>query len=88
MSVLEAWAYKLSVITTAVGGLQDVLEHGKNAMVFTPGDINSLSEILQELINSELLRNKLGEASLQLVNSTFNVNSVLKQLNDLYCSLS
>jgi glycosyltransferase involved in cell wall biosynthesis len=88
MSVLEAWAYKLSVITTAVGGLQDVLEHGKNAMVFTPGDINSLSEILQELINSELLRNKLGKASLQLVNSTFNVNSVLKQLDDLYCSLS
>jgi glycosyltransferase involved in cell wall biosynthesis len=88
MSVLEAWAYKLPVITTAVGGLQDVLEHGKNALVFTPGDINALSENLLELINNELLRNKLGEASLQLVNSTFNINVVLKQLDELYFTLS
>jgi glycosyltransferase involved in cell wall biosynthesis len=84
MAVLDAWAYGIPVITTPVGGLPDVLVHGKNALVFEPGNIGELSKNLEELIRSEKLRNILGNASFQLSNNLFNMNLISKQLDELY----
>lgn len=84
MVVLDAWAYGLPVITTPVGGLPDVLEHGKNALVFDPGNINGLKKNLEELMKSENLRIKIGEASHQLSNTLFNINLFTKGLDMLY----
>jgi glycosyltransferase involved in cell wall biosynthesis len=87
MAVLDAWAYGLPVITTPVGGLPDVLDHGKNSLVFQPGDIDGLAENLKILMNDVNLREKLGAASLQLSNNLFNIKTISSQIDDLYSSI-
>ena len=87
MAVLDAWSYGIPVITTPVGGLPDVLINGGNAMVFEPGDIESLANILEKLIIDEALRKKLSEASLQLSQGLFNIATISVQLNELYAQL-
>ncbi len=87
MAVLDAWAFGLPVITTPVGGLPDVLDHGKNSLVFQPGDIDGLAENLKILMNDDNLREKLGVASLQLSNNLFNIKTISSQLDDLYSSI-
>ncbi len=88
MSVLDAWAYGIPVVTTPVGGLPDILEHGKNAMVFEPGDIKSLAKNLEELIINEKLREELIKASLKLSQGPFNITTISNQLNGLYEKLT
>lgn len=87
MAVIDAWSYGLPVVTTSVGGLPDILKHGENAMVFNSGDINALTENLEELMKNVKLREKLSQASLHLSHGLFNIEIISKQLDELYSSL-
>ncbi len=84
MAVLDAWAYGLPVITTPVGGLPDILEHNKNALVFEQGDIDKLAENLDELINNELLWDALSKASKDISLNIFNIEKIADNLNNIY----
>lgn len=87
MAVLDAWAYGLPVITTPVGGLPDILKHRENAMVFEPGDIESLAVNIDELITNSKLREKLSDESFHLSNNDFSLNVISKQLDSIYENL-
>lgn len=92
MAVLDAWAYDLSVITTPVGGLPDVAKDGENMLLFNPGDADKLASQMEKLISSyegdEVLYNKIKAASIDFAENKFNVNTINKQLGDLYEELS
>jgi glycosyltransferase involved in cell wall biosynthesis len=88
MAVLDAWAYGLPVITTPVGWLPDVLKHGENGLVFEPGNINQLAENLKLLILNKVLREKLRNSTRELSNTAFNIQTIEKQLDNLYTKLT
>lgn len=88
MAVLDAFAYGLPVITTPVGGIPDVAIDDKNMLLFEPGDIDKLAECLERMIKDENLRYDIGKESLKLAETTFNVNTICKQVGDLYDELS
>ena len=87
MGVLDAWAYGLPVITTPVGGLPDVLKDGKNALVFSPGDVDELAKRLDAIMESEQLRLSLSATSKKLADGLFNVININKQIEKLYDEL-
>lgn len=84
MAVLDAWAYGLPVITTPAGGLPDVLEEGKNALVFQPSDTKHLADQLERLISDDELRNAISQESLKLSQTIFNIENINKQLAAIY----
>lgn len=88
MGVLDAWAYHLPVITTPVGGIPDVAIDGENLMLFTPGDIPTLSSQLNRLIVDDKQRKKLADASKSLSTNQFNILDITNHLCDIYQSLS
>jgi len=87
MAVLDAWTYGLPVITTPVGGLPDVLEDGKNALVFHPGDMQHLSHQLERLISDDELRKNISKESLKLSQTVFAIENINQQLADIYKEL-
>lgn len=87
MAVLDAFAYGLPVITTPVGGLPDVMIDGYNGLIFTPGDISTLSDKILELICNEELRNKLSKASVNLSKNEFSLKKITMQLDQIYNNL-
>lgn len=92
MAVLDAWAYGIPVITTPVGGIPDVAKDGENMLLFIPGDIDTLAAQMEKLILSyegdRVLYNKIKTASIDFAENKFNVNTINKQLGDLYEELS
>ena len=88
MAVLDAWSQGVPVITTPVGGLADVLIHDINSMVFNPGDINNLAALLDEMIADKAKRQQISEESIKLSLNVFNIDTIAKQLKDLYVTLT
>lgn len=84
MGVLDAWAYGLPVITTPVGGIPDIANDGKNMLLFYPGDIDGLATQMERIINDEKLRQSIAAESTLLARTTFDVQTINRQLGEMY----
>lgn len=84
MAVLDAWAYGLPVITTPVGGIHDIADDGRNMLLFNPGDIDALAIQMEKMICDDKLRHAIAEESILLAHTTFNVQTINKQLGEIY----
>lgn len=63
MAVLEAMAQGVVPVTTAVGGIPDVITNGVDGLLVTPGDTAQLAAALQDLVVDDEMRNRLAAAA-------------------------
>lgn len=84
MSVLDAWSYGLPVITTPVGGIPDVARDGENMLLFEPGDVDGLAKCMERMITDRELRDNISRASLEFARTTFNIDTINRQIGKLY----
>ncbi len=61
MALLEAMAAGLPSITTAVGGIGDLVEHDVSGILVEPGDVEELASAIEKLASEEDLRRSLGD---------------------------
>jgi glycosyltransferase involved in cell wall biosynthesis len=87
MAILDAYSYGIPVITTPVGGIPDIIKDKVNGLLFTPGDIQSLSNCLLQLITHPKERNALRQESYRMAKTIFNPKEIEKQLCALYDEL-
>jgi glycosyltransferase involved in cell wall biosynthesis len=67
ISVIEAIALGLPVISTNVGGIPYLLEHRKTALLVDDNDVNGMVASIKELIENEDLKDKLVINAFNLV---------------------
>ncbi len=60
LSALEALSCGVPVIGTDVGGLKEVIEHGKSGFIFNPADIISMSEAAINILQNKEVKLKMG----------------------------
>jgi phosphatidylinositol alpha-1,6-mannosyltransferase len=58
---LEASSYGLPIIANQTGGVEDAVIKGKTGLLAQPGDLKELSQLLNNLVNDEKLRERLGK---------------------------
>lgn len=88
MVILEAWANGICVVTTPVGGLPDVLEEGRNAMVFDFGDWRGLANQLSSLIEHDEQRHEMAKYARAFVYDHFSIDNTSYNLMKMYESIS
>ncbi len=79
-AILEAMASGLPVIATNVGAAPEIIENGVNGYIVEPGDIDSLSARIQQLIDNEELRMKMGDINSRLCEEKYNTDVVIHDL--------
>jgi len=57
---MEAMACGVPAVGARAGGVPDVIRHGENGLLFTPGDLGDLTENLRRLLTDDVLRKRLG----------------------------
>lgn len=84
--VLEAMSFGIPVIATTVGGIPDVVEHGVNGLLFTPGDKDALAQSLDAALDNPAAFAELGTASLPVIANYF-PEKISRRLEALYGGL-
>lgn len=84
MAVLEAMAAGLSIITTPVGGIPEVIKDGYNGFLVTPGDHQSLGDKLVLLGRDVKLRNTMGCRNYKISKEHLDVQPYVEKLVQLY----
>lgn len=83
-SILEGAKFQKATISTCVGGIPDLIEHGKNGYLFEPGDVERFSELILELAADEHKRAAMGESLYKKALSTFSVENMARTQRSIY----
>lgn len=86
MSILEAMAYRMVIISTRVGGIPEIVEDGLNGFLYTPGDQGGLYKGLMFFLDNPSLVQEFGNCSYNIVQAFF-PNVVGKQLEKIYLDI-
>jgi L-malate glycosyltransferase len=78
VSVLEASACGKPVIASNVGGLPEVLLHGKTGLLVPPVDPAATAAALIRLVRNRPLRQKMGKAGIRFVRDHYNIKTGVK----------
>jgi glycosyltransferase involved in cell wall biosynthesis len=84
ISLIEAMACALPVVSTDVGGVKDIVEDGLNSLVFKSGDEPGLEAALRRALGDPLLSRKLGQGALETVKARYGRGRVAQAYLDLF----
>ena len=60
MVILEAFSLKKPVIATSVGGIPEIVQHGKTGLLVKPGDANALARAIESLLDNPQKAEEMG----------------------------
>jgi colanic acid/amylovoran biosynthesis glycosyltransferase len=87
--LMEAMAARCSVIATQVGGVSELVDDGVNGFLVPPGDVDTLSDRINQLAGDASLRDRFGAAGREKVVGQFNVETEGAWLHEiLACRLA
>jgi glycosyltransferase involved in cell wall biosynthesis len=81
---LEAMAYGIPVVATAVGGVPEVVSNGRTGFLVSPGDPDGLASRVIDLLGDPALRRRLGRAARDEVVARFSPEARRRALERLY----
>ncbi len=84
ISLLEAMDAGLPVVAARTGGIPEIVENGKSGLIFTPGKLNELQDLLHELLSDEYKRETLGRAAQQRIQERFSAQRMTQEFQELY----
>jgi glycosyltransferase involved in cell wall biosynthesis len=82
-ALLEAMACGLPVVTTRVGGVGELVEHGRTGVLAAPGDVAGIAGQLRSLLGDRQARRRVGQAARRAVVERFDARDASAELADL-----
>lgn len=86
--LLEAQACGVPVVTSAVGGRDEGIQHGHTGFAFAEGDHDALARHLKTLLTDDALATRLGRQATQFVADHFSLSQCTRALEDHYTSIA
>lgn len=87
VSLIEAQAAEVPIITTNVGGIKDIVIENETALLCASNNLEEFTKKLLLLIEDDSLRFKLSQSSRKFVFENFSYKNLIKNMTDLYESL-
>jgi len=84
MSILEAMGLGIPIISTFAGGVPEMIENGKNGILFEAGNVEILKNALEKIVNDKNLRFELGNNAWKVAKEKFSPEIIFEKLEDTY----
>ena len=84
IALLEAMSMELPVVSTAVGGIPEVIQDGKTGFLVPSSDAEALSHPIRKLLDDEYLRIDFGRAGRNVVQQRFSIQRMTEELEKIY----
>jgi glycosyltransferase involved in cell wall biosynthesis len=83
ITVLEAMAAGCPVVASDIGGLRELVKHGKTGLLVEAGNVNELSDAVTRLLQDSLLRQELAERGKANV-LQYQMGEMIQQTKNVY----
>jgi glycosyltransferase involved in cell wall biosynthesis len=86
VSLIEAQSAYKPVVSTNVGGVEDIVNHGETGFITEVGDTQSFAKYVIELIENAELRDKMGKSGYENVIKRYSKQRLVNDMRKLYLS--
>lgn len=87
VSLIEAQASGVPVISTDVGGVKDIVSEGETGFIVPKKDVKAFAEKLQLLIEQKEIRDKMSQNGWNFVRDKFHYTTLVKNMENYYSEL-
>ncbi|MCC6541918.1 MAG: glycosyltransferase [Flavobacteriales bacterium] len=87
VSLIEAQAANKPIISTRVGGIENVVLPGRTAFLSESTDAEGLEQHLSRLVEDDPLRHRMGQGGWAHVHERFHYSRLVRDMDELYRSL-
>ena len=84
LSILEAMCFGCPSVSTRVGGIPEVVEDNRSALLVPAGDVDALAGSLEALIHDETRRRALGRTARARARELFSAEIIVPRYEALY----
>ena len=84
LAALEAMACEVVPITTNVGGVPEVIEHGKSGYMANVGDVDTMARYAIELLKDEARLKEMAKQARAVAKSRFCSSEIIPQYEEFY----
>ncbi|MHB8482361.1 MAG: glycosyltransferase family 4 protein [Nitrospiria bacterium] len=84
---LEAMAAGAPCIGTDIGGINEIIQHQKNGLLFKKGDSGDLADQISTLLDNPSIKKDLAKSGKETVEMKFNMDRVARETADLFYQL-
>lgn len=87
LSVMEAMASALPIVSTAAGSVPNMLEHGRDGFIVPIGDATAFSDRINALLRDAEARRLLGASAGQRAKEKYDVSAMVRAYEEMYQQL-
>ena len=84
VSLIEAQAANKPVVSTAVGGIKDVVKENESALLCPTDDTDKFSAQLLLMVEDDVLRANMGANAYEFINAKYNYTRLVSDMTQLY----
>ena len=84
LAALEAMAAEVVPIATRVGGVPEVIEHGKTGFLADVGDVEAMANYAIEILSDEACLRKMGKQCRTFAGERFSTQKIIPQYEEFY----
>ena len=86
-ALLEAMGCGCCVIASRVGGIPELVSHGRNGLLFEAGDLDGLTRALTTVTTDKSLRDSLGQEASRTAHEDFSIQIAARRMEEIYDSV-
>ena len=84
LAVLEAMAARRPVVSSAIGGTDELIDDGRDGLLVAPGDATGLASALRRLLDDAGLRKDFAQRARQRVERDFTPTAMTQRVEAIY----
>lgn len=79
-----AYAFGKPVVATTVGGIPEVVDHGRTGLLVPPRDSDALAQAVISLLQDQEARHRMGQRALEKTESELSWTTIARQTAEVY----